>query len=182
MRIVSKLFDTQKQNAPKPATTGSAESLTDGALDTLSNVMHVMGKESFPLEDDIDETVFPEMCSEFARHVENGAAVPSFDIPASEDGSREWARVRRFFSDRRTAEKAFVTERLQDYRGIVDDLVGGLRQIGQRDQDTEDSVMECLSSVGSAVETGVLPKIKHTLAQTIDEVNRTFAEQKAQYE
>lgn len=182
MRIVSKLFDTQKQKAPKPASAGSTESLTDGALDTLSNVMHVMGKESFPLENDIDETVFPEMCSEFARHVENGAAVPSFDIPASVDGAREWAHLRRFFADRRSAEKVFVTERLQDYRGIVDDLVGGLRKIGLRDQDTETSVMECLSSVEDAVCTGVLPKIKHALSQTINEVNETFAEQKAEYE
>ena len=182
MRIVSRLFDTQKQNAPRPAAAGSPENLTDGALDTLSNVIHVMGKESFPLEDELDEQVFPEMCTEFAAHVENGAAVPSFDIPASADGSREWAHLRRFFSDRRQAEKAFVTERLHDYRGIVDDLIGGLRQIGLRDQDTEHSVLECLSSVEDAVGTGVLPKIKDALTQTIDEVNRTFAEQKIEYE
>ena len=182
MRIVSKLFDTQKQAAPQPAKAGPTESLTDGALDTLSSVIHVMGKESFPLEDDIDATVFPEMCAEFSRHVENGAAVPSFDIPASVDGAREWAHIRRFFSDRRQAEKSFVTERLQDYRGIVDDLVGGLREIGVRDQNTETSVIKCLSSVEDAVSTGVLPKIRNAVSQTVNEVNRTFAEQKQQYE
>ena len=182
MRLVSKLFETQKQDASKSAKTGSAESLTDGALDTLSNIMHVMGAESFPLENDIDPSVFPEMCSEFARHVENGAAVPSFDIPASADGSREWAHVRRFYADRRQAEKEFVNERLRNYRGIVDDLIGGLRQIGQRDQDTEHSVIGCLTSVEDAVNTGVLPEIRDALSQTLAEVSRTFAEQKQQYE
>ena len=157
-------------------------SLTDGALDTLSNVIYVMGKDSFPLENDVDETVFPDMCSEFAAHVENGSGVPSYDIPASADGSREWARVRRFFADRRRAEKEFVTSRLQDYRGVVEDLVTGLRKIGDRDQNTEDSVKGSLNDIESAIDTGVLPEIKQALSHAVREVSQTFAEQKKEYE
>ncbi len=182
MRIVSRLFETHKNKAPDGEKRASLDALTDGALDTLSNVLAVMGKASFPLESDLDEKVFPEVCAEFARHVENGAAVPSFDIPASADGKREWAHVRRFFSDRRHAEKAFVTERLNDYRGIVNDLVSGLRKIGDRDRDTENSVIDSLATIEDAVGTGVLPRIRDALTHTIDEVNRTFSEQKLEYE
>lgn len=182
MRIVSKFFDTPKNKAPRGDTKHSLDKLTDGALDTLSNVIDVMGKASFPLESDLDEKVFPEMCAEFARHIENGAAVPSFDIPASADGTREWGYIRRFFADRRQAEKAFVTERLQDYRGIVTDLVAGLRSVADRNQDTEDNVIEKLMTIEDAVGTGVLPKIREALNQTISEVYRTFAEQKKEYE
>jgi diguanylate cyclase (GGDEF)-like protein len=130
----------------------------------------------------MDPAVFPSLCAEFARHVENGAAVPSFDIPQSENGARQWDRVRRFFADRRHAEKSFVTERLQDYRGVVDDLVSGLRGIGERDQLTETNIRESLHYIEEAVASGALPKIKAAFTQTVSKVNETFARQKEQYE
>jgi diguanylate cyclase (GGDEF)-like protein len=181
MDLVSKILGSGS-SSPEKKTTVTIDSIADGALDTLGSVIRVMGDESFPLENDIDPAVFPAMCSEFARHVENGAAVPSFDIPQSTNGSREWGRVRRFFADRRHAEKSFVTERLQDYRGVVDDLVKGLRNIGHRDQSTETSILKSLNSIEDAVATGVLPRIKSALTQTVSQINETFAEQKKEYE
>lgn len=183
MSLVSKLLGSGGSAPKGPGTTeGSSSSLADGALDTLSTVLKVMGDESFPLESDIDESIFPTMCREFSCHVENGAGVPSFDIPQSLDGARQWGHVRRFFADRRKAEKRFVIERLSDYRGVVEDLVSGLRVIGERDQTTEDSVKQSLNRIEDAVSTGVLPEIRKALEQTVRKVNDTFAEQKRQYE
>ncbi len=184
MSLVAKIIgnggtDSGKTGKPKADITSNA---VDGAIDTLSNVLVVMGKESFPLENDIDPSIFPEMCSEFAAHVENGAAVPSVDIPATQDGSREWARVRRFFADRRKAEREFVTERLHDYRGVVEDLVSGLRGIGERDQSTEASVKDSLNAIEDAVGTGVMPEIRNALAQAITTVTSTFEDQRKAYE
>ncbi len=181
MDLVSKIFGP-RSDTPEEQPTATADSIADGALDTLGSVIRVMGSESFPLDQNIDPEVFPAMCDEFARHVENGAAVPSFDIPQSTNGTREWERVRRFFADRRHAEKSFVVERLQDYRGVVDDLVSGLRDIGQRDQNTEASVRENLNTIEDAVATGILPQIKTALTQTVTQVNETFARQKKEYE
>jgi len=181
MDLVSKIIGTASEE-PQKKPTVAVESIADGALDTLSSVIRVMGDESFPLEKDLDPAVFPAMCTEFARHVENGAAVPSFDIPQSADGAREWSRVRRFFADRRHAEKSFVTERLQDYRSIVDDLVSGLREIGQRDESTENSVRESLKAIEEAVERGRLREIKKALSKTVRKVNETFTDQKREYE
>ena len=182
MSLVRKIFGNGARDDGHGKEPMSHQDLTDGALDTLSMVIRVMGDEAFPLEKDIDPLVFPTMCREFSCHVENGAAVPSFDIPASGDGKREWAQVRRFFADRRKAEKEFVTERMHDYRGVVEDLVAGLRTIGERDQVTESDVKACLDSIKDAVGTGVLPEIKEALSQTVRKVNETFAEQKRQYE
>ena len=182
MSLVSKFFGNGTPDVGVAKERMSHPDLTDGALDTLSMIIRVMGDEAFPLEKDIDPLVFPTMCREFSCHVENGAAVPSFDIPASGDGSREWAQVRRFYADRRKAEKEFVTERMHDYRGVVEDLVAGLRTIGERDQVTESDVKACLDSIKDAVGTGVLPEIKAALSQTVQKVNETFAEQKRQYE
>ncbi|MGB5336493.1 MAG: diguanylate cyclase [Woeseiaceae bacterium] len=181
MDFVSKIFGGRsgesQDRQPVPV-----ESLADGALDTLGSVIRVMGDESFPLDQDMDATVFPSMCAEIARHVENGAAVPSFGIPQSENGARQWDRVRRFFADRRHAEKSFVIEHLSDYRGVVDDLVAGLRDIGERDQLTETSIRESLNSIEAAVESGTLSKIKEAFTETVSKVNETFARQKEQYE
>jgi len=186
MSLVAKIMGNGANQGKNPKNSktesNTATSIADGALDTLSNVLQVMGKESFPLENDIDPGIFPEMCSEFAAHVENGAGVPSFDIPASADGNREWARVRRFFADRRKAENEFVTERLHDYRGVVEDLVSGLRNIGERDHDTEISVKRSLNTIEDAVGTGVLPEIRKALTQTIRSVTDTFDEQRKAYE
>ena len=184
MKLISKLLSNgnSSSNADSATPPVSLDALADGALDTLSNVIHVMGSESFPLEDNLDPDVFPEVCNEFARHVENGAAVPSYDIPASPDGSRQWPHVRRFFVDRRHAEKAFVTDRLQGYRGIVDELVSGLRGIGQQNQNTEDSVLGSLSAVEDAASTGVLASVKDALSDAISRTSESFAEQKMSYE
>ena len=157
-------------------------SMADGAIDTLSSVIRIMGDESFPLDSDNDPDAFPLTCAELARHIENGASVPSFDIQASSDGRRSWGRVRRFFADRRHAEKQYVTERLSDYRDIVEDLVGGLRSIVQRDQKTEDSVCESLEAIKAAVETGDIARVKSSLSDTVQQVQETFTEQRKEYE
>lgn len=183
MSLVAKILGTGGSNGASKGKNGvTSGSQTDGAVDTLSTVLKVLGDESFPLEKDIDPSVFPEMCREFSRHVENGAAVPSYDIPQAADGRREWGHVRRFFSDRRRAECEFVTERLHNYRGVVEDLISGLRKIAARDQDTEESVKESLNTIENAVSTGVLPDIRDTLSAAISKVSETFAEQKRQYE
>lgn len=165
-----------KRTAPTSA------SLADDALDTLGCLIRTMGTSSFPLEDEADPSAFPAQCNEFAAHVENGSAVPSHDIEPSADGSREWGRVRRFFIDRRKDEQAFVTERLQNYRGIVDDMVSGLREIGERDRHTEQSVRAGLGTIETAVQSGEINAIKASLADTIKSVGETFAEQKKRYE
>ncbi len=181
MDLVPRISGSQ-EIADSERSSPSVDALADGALDTLSNIIRVMGNESFPLDSDIDAAEFPQICADFACHVENGAAVPSHDLTASVDGKREWACVRRFFADRRHEEKVFVTDRLQGYRGIVDDLVSGLRVIGIRDQSTKSRIIESLLSIENAVGAGALPQIKDALSQTVIQVNETFAQQKREYE
>lgn len=168
--------DTPKEKAK------SYSSLADGALDSLGSIFQVMGEESFPLEQDIDPSMFRARCAQFVGHIENGAAVPDFGLPQSADGTRDWAQLRRFFADRRRAERIFVTERLHSYREVVEDLIGGLRQIGERDQYTESRVKVSLARVEEAVVSGSLPDIKAALEMTVQQVTETFAEQKNEYE
>ena len=183
MRPFAKIIGSNSADTDDAASKpGHYDALADGALDTLGTVIRVMGEESFPLDYDVDPAIFRELCAQFARHVENGGAVPSYDIAQSSDGAREWSLVRRFYADRRQAETAFVTDRLQNYRSVVEDMVAGLRQIAERDQTTENRVIESLNAVEQAINDGALPKIEAALSQTIEQVTQTFAEQKQEYE
>lgn len=183
MSLVGKLFGdgSSKATTSTPDPTGD-ESLTDGALDTLGCVVRTMGDISFPLADENNSDTFHELCTDFACHIENGGPVPELDIPQSLDGRRQWAPIRRFFIDRRTAEKKFVTDRLGDYRSVVQKLVDGLRQVGQRDQDTEQAIRENLSLIENAIDTGILPEVKIALSLTMQNIEETFVRQKQEYE
>ena len=156
--------------------------LGNGAIDTLGCVIRAMGNLSFPLDDEANDELFQALCDQFACHVENGTAVPSHGIPQTRDGERQWSGVRRFYIDRRTSEQAYVTERIGDYRDIVQDLVDGLRHIGQRDQDTETGIFRNLGAVEAAVNSGNLQEIKDAVSQTIDNVTDIFVKQKSEYE
>ncbi len=183
MSTISRLVGALSKDArDEQAQPDGAEANLDGALDTVSGMLRVMGAESFTIDDEIDTIDFEALCAAFARHVENGSAVPAWEVPQDPAGRRAWNRVRRFFTDRRKAETRFVTERLHDYRGIVEDLVSGLRNVVQRDKQTEDTICERLELVQEAVDAGDLARIRDSVADTVRKVEETFAEQKREYE
>lgn len=184
MGLVSRLIGQGDGSRDKPrAETGTqrANALADGAIDTLGSVVRTFGDLSFPLGGSTDSTGFRETCTAIAKHIENGSGVVELGI---EDlaGERSWSNVRRFFADRRQAETLFVTERLKDFRGVVEDLVDGLRQIGQRDQDTETTIRQSLTEMEKAASSADLPQIRAVLGETIRTVTETFARQKLTYE
>ncbi|ANO51067.1 GGDEF domain-containing protein [Woeseia oceani] len=184
MGFVNKLMGGRKGNGEDlPSATASfATNTADGAIDTLGTIVRTMGEISFDIDDGAPEELFPTQCTELACHVENGAPVPSLDIAGSNDGERRWGHVRRFYIDRRQSERDFVNSRMADYRGVVEDLVGGLREIAQRDRETEFCINRNLKSVEAAVATGLLPEIKATLNQTIRNIAESLAQQKQDYE
>ncbi len=166
----------------KDGSTPTVSDIGHGALDTLGCVLRTMGDVAFPIAADSDGELFKGLCEQFACHVENGTGVPTHDIPQTDDGARQWADVRRFYIDRRNNECAFVTNRLDDYRDIVQDMMIGLKTIGQRDLETETGVREHLGQVENAVRSGDLEKIKAAVSDTIENVTDIFSAQKEEYE
>ncbi len=177
MGFVARLMGNGRDAVDAPPVHAAA----DDALDTLGILLRSFGEHGFALDDGEDAAAFAAACNELARHVENGAAVPALGIERADGGARRWGELRRYFTDRRRAEQAFVTRRLADYRGIVDDLVQGLRELGQR-HDTEDCVARSLKSIEAAVTTGDLPEIKATLNETVRNIAESFTRQKQEYE
>ena len=179
MGLVEKFMRT---GASTDAEDAVSVSLADGALDTLSVILRTMGEASFPTDKDVDTDAFLASCAAFARHVEQGAAVPSADIEQSADGQRDWSQVRRFYVDRRHNERAFVTERLDAYRSLVEDLVSGLRSIGERDDETESTIIRCLQDIQDAIARDGLADAQEAVTQAVGRVSDTFAQQRQAYE
>ncbi len=183
MSFVARLMgNADRDGEPSGTQARPLDSLTDGAIDTLSSVIRVMGDESFPVDGEMDPDTFVEVCREYSSHVANGTPVESAGIEACPQGVRQWAMVRQFYADRRKAEKSFVSERLNDYRSVVADLVSGLRSIGERDQATESTVLGNLQNIEEAIGRGLMPEIREALSVTFEQVRETFAEQKRHYE
>lgn len=183
MRLVSRLIGKDAAEKDKQIDVKSGyNELADGALDTLGSLIRVFGDDSFPLDQEADAALFAGKCGQVATHVENGEPAPAVDIRQSSAGSRNWSQVRGFLADRRRAEKIFVTERLNSYRSLVEDLVTGLRHIGERDQLTETRIVDDLEKLEDTVSNGNLQDIQSVLADTVKQITTTFAEQKQEYE
>jgi len=179
MGIVGRLMGS---NSAGKGSDPSGRAIEDGAIDTLGLVVRTMGDVSFSVDDGQDEGDFRAQCIDLARHIENGAAVPSLGIGPLGCGERDWGRVRRFYADRRRSEREFVGNRIKDYRDLVEELIGGLRDIGRRDHDMALSVTRSLSSIEHAVATGILAEIKATLNSTVRDIAESFARQQQEYE
>lgn len=183
MGLVDKLIGADGgAAADADATPPRIDALTDEALDTLGSLLRIYGSESFPVEAAVTAEVFAELCRQFAAHVENGQAVPAFEIDRSSDGTRAWSKVRSFFANHRRAEKAFVTEKLDDYRCVVEDLIGGLRLIGERNQAIAERVTASLNAVEKAVTTGGRNEIRAAVARAVEDVTAAFADQESEYQ
>ncbi len=158
------------------------DDLLDDALDTLGYLFHAYGKDSFPLDTDFDPNEFPTQCEGVIRHIENGAPAENVGLRQGESGERDWAAVRRFFSDRRRDERTFVKSTMGDYRGAVEHLVSGLRQICAQGDATEETVNQSLEDIQAIVAAGDLPDIQRALLDTISSINGAFEKQRNEYE
>ncbi len=182
MSLLDKITGRRRgdDDAPANGKGGDSRELLDGSLDTLSSVLRTMGEFSFELEDEAEG--FPELCADYARHVATGAAVEDEGIAKGADGERQWARVRRFYTERRQNEADFVEERIRNYRLLVEDLAVGLRSVATREALTETAVRSSLGDVERAADNGSVADIRAALATAITTVVQAFNEQRRQFE
>ncbi|MDX1482113.1 MAG: GGDEF domain-containing protein [Woeseiaceae bacterium] len=156
--------------------------LLDDALDTLGYLLLAFGRDAFRTDEEPDAAVFGALCEQVVCHVENGAPVDALGIEMQASGARDWPAVRRFFAARRKSEREFVERTMGDYRGAVEDLFLGLRDLCDSGHATEETVSGSLRAIHTIVEGGHVPDIKRALADTITTISDAFVEQKARYE
>ncbi|MEL7296430.1 MAG: GGDEF domain-containing protein [Pseudomonadota bacterium] len=172
-------FDTPQGVAPDTDVSRIATQ-DDDCLDTISGILRIFGEFEIPLED--PDPRFADLCKSYARHVTHGAAIEDEGIHATGDGSRQWARVRHFFEQRRRNESEFVQERIRNYRIVVEDITNGLRSIGASEDSTSSAVMTSLASLEQAAETEDMSQIRRAVKSTLAEVEQAFTAQTANFE
>lgn len=177
MRFVSKW---KSKGDEEGVTDAELAALVDGSLDSLDCILRTMGEFAFELED--EDPRFRDLCKQYARHVANGAAIEDEGIAEAGATDRQWARVRRFYVDRRQREETFVNDRLRNYRILVEDLVCGLKAMGNAEDATSSTVGDGLHSLQRAVDGKSMREIRHALAQSMATITAAFREQRRRFE
>lgn len=179
MSLVSKWKSKSKG---RDGDVGNAEltALVDGSLDSLDCILRTMGEFSFELED--QDPRFHDLCKQYARHVTNGAAIEDEGIAEAGAADRQWARVRRFYVDRRQREETFVNDRLRNYRILVEDLVCGLKAMANAEDSTSSTVGDGLQVLQRAVDGGSIREVRHALAQSMATITAAFREQRRHFQ
>ncbi|MFK8053567.1 MAG: GGDEF domain-containing protein [Woeseiaceae bacterium] len=177
MNLFSKLFGSAlpAEQAARYQLTSHSD-LLDESLDTVASLLRGMGEFDVPLEE--EDPRFHDLCLQYARHVTHGEAIIDEGIPASDDGTREWALVRAFFMGRRQQESEFVQQRIRNFRIVVEDLVGGLRKVAEGEITTETNVVQGLQQVEHAAEHGDVRLIRQSIKAAVREIGEVFAEQR----
>ncbi|MEM6817595.1 MAG: diguanylate cyclase [Pseudomonadota bacterium] len=175
MSLVDKFIGRKKTDSSK----ANGTSVADGALDTLDSILRTTGELSFPLED--EDPRFLDLCREYARHVTNGAPILDEGIEESQDGARQWGRVRQFFRDRRQAEHDFVASRTESYRELIEGMVVALAQIADTEANTQRKIEHHLSHVTGAAERGDLNAVRRSLSEAIAATAVAFEQQRSSF-
>jgi diguanylate cyclase (GGDEF)-like protein len=150
--------------------------LVDGSIDSLDCILRTMGEFAFELED--EDPRFRDLCKQYARHVSTGAAIDDEGIAEAGASDRQWARVRRFYVDRRQREEEFVNDRLRNYRILVEDLVCGFKSLASAGDTTRTTVGHGLQDLERAVEEGSMRDIRAALADSMATITAAFRDQR----
>ena len=144
--------------------------LTDGAIDALAGILRSTGRYAFELDDGRHEE-FVEACEAWVRHVTMGAPV----LPGAPEGGtpaqRAWGDLGLFYRDRRRSEQSFVNSRLAAFRGIIWQLVDGLRVLSQSGASTEAAIHESLRQLERAVDTESLENVRKAFSRAVGDIN-----------
>jgi diguanylate cyclase len=148
----------------------AAQSLGDGAIDTLAGMLRSTARYAFEL-DDGEHDAFVAACEAWARHVALGAPVNPAKADQSGSGERAWGEVGLFYRDRRRAEQTYVNSRLSAFKGIIWELVDGLRVLSQSGESAEAAIHESLFQLERAVESKSLDTVRTSLARAVGDIN-----------
>ena len=189
MGVLNSLFgkgedegDNGSENqANRSPTSTEATGLTDGALDTLANVLRTTGEYTLPLPEPEGED-FAVECDAWARHVLTGAQVDDGAPRAGAAAERAWREVRHFYRNRRRNEKDFFSGRMEDFRGVIWDLVGALRMVGNSGVSAGDNIHESLRLLEKAVESDSLDGLRQALGTSVKQIRHALTEQRQQFD
>jgi diguanylate cyclase len=158
------------------------DSLADGALDALAQLLRVFGRDSFKLDDEASEPLV-DCCERWARHVLTGAAVAACgdDQPPS-GGDRDWLALRHFFKDRRTKEADFVERWLSESKDMVSELLVAMCSLAGAGQQAEETIAGRLEHLERAAQGDSIPELRSAVGATVEVIRTTIKAQREQFD
>jgi diguanylate cyclase len=144
--------------------------LTDSAIDALAGILRSTGRYAFELDDGRHEE-FVAACEAWVRHVTMGAPVLPGALEGGTAAQRAWGELGLFYRDRRRSEQSFVNSRITAFKGIIWQLVDGLRVLSQSGVSTEAAIQESLRQLERSVETESLERVRTAFARAVGDIN-----------
>ncbi len=153
----------------------------DGARDTLASVLRDAGAYALPIDDETE--LHRARCEAWVRHVLTGADAPVAPLVGSTVDPDEpaWAQLKLFHRDRRQAEKRFVDGRLDEFKGIIWDIVHGLRTITDSGSDAHTRIDQALARLEDAVASNSLETVRAALGPAVGSIRDAMARQRDQF-
>jgi diguanylate cyclase len=179
MRISRKTPHAAPIDVPSDENDAGRTALTEGAVDTLVGVLRSTARYSFELEDGEQEE-FVAACEAWARHVAMGTPVKPDEIAEPSPGERAWAELGLFYRDRRRSEQTFVNTRMTAFKGIIWELVDGLRVLSQSGTSAETAIQDSLTQLERAVESDSLDVVRMAFARAVGDINSALRRRRAE--
>jgi len=179
MRTPSKAPRASADAAPSHENDAGRAGLTEGAVDTLVGILRSTARYAFEIDDGEHED-FIATCEAWARHVALGTPVAPDERDEPSSGERAWAELGLFYRDRRRSEQTFVGSRMTAFKGIIWELVDGLRVLSQSGVAAETTIQDSLRQLERAVESDSLDTVRAALGRAVGDINSALRRRRAE--
>ena len=176
------LARTVNERSGRPAAEGSIEETEEAlrarelelAIDTVGGLVRTFSELAFDT-DDIAAKDIQDTGEKWAKHVLLRTAAPDSE---GNTKRRDWAGVRRFFTNHRKVESQYVTAALSDLRSVVNAFVQTMGRVVMGDGDSDTQVIGQLERLRVAAQGNSIETLKREALSVADAVTSVISEKR----
>lgn len=160
-----------------PGATAASIARTDEALDTLAEILRVLGR--YNLYTGADESANTrQQCEAWARHVLLCAPAPGIPPTSTVPGRRYWSEARRFATRLRMDEFERVAASMGELRRAVWAVVDGLTELLTEGTAADDRVVQALDQLKGTLHERSPENLRQAVESAVTELTRIVHERK----
>ncbi|HEX3694598.1 MAG TPA: GGDEF domain-containing protein [Polyangia bacterium] len=177
-------FSSKKNQAEAEAAT--AVSPIEMALDTLANVLRILGEFALDTEQQ-EAAVFTRLSEQWAQHVTMASPPPGPDVPgqkgaASSDASRrDWTGVREFVREYCKTSTAHTQTVLTDLRQVIWVFIQNLNHSFAQDTEADGRIGEQLAKLETLAQSSSTSELKREVLATVVALAQIVEQRKKQH-
>jgi diguanylate cyclase (GGDEF)-like protein len=175
------VFHSKKH--PAEAEVGAPVSQIEMALDTLANVLRILGEFALDTEQQ-EAAIFTRMSEQWAQHVAMASPAPGPEVPANKGGDparRDWTGVREFVREYCRASSTHSQTVLTDLRQVIWVFIQNLNHSFVQDSESDSRVVEQLARLESLAQGSSTGELKREVMATVVALAQIVEQRKQQH-